>query len=82
MNYKAKKKFGGLVSVRDYIIDNCDKRGENLTIEYGGDEMIVPHSKLRSFQIHTREFISKYDGKPYKLYDFTWKPTEKQQTLL
>jgi len=55
------------------------KRKENLIIEYKGQRMTVPYTKLKNpFQIHKKEFRSKFNGKIYGLYDFPFEPDKDQ----
>ena len=81
--YKAKKLFNGFASVRDYIIKKAIKSKSNLVIEFDGKEMTIPLSELEEpFQMHKREFISKYNGTKYELYDFKFVPNNKNQMEL
>ena len=37
--------------------------------------MLIPYENLKKAKIYTdQKFISKYDGKSYRLVDFDWKP--------
>ena len=83
MRYKVKKLFNGFASIRDYVIDKCLDSECNLIIEFEDKEMTVPLSDLDSpFQLHEREFISKYNGTKYKLYDFKFVPNNNNQEKL
>ena len=83
MRYKVKKLFNGFASIRDHVIKRAIKEKSNLVIEYEDKEMTVPLSDLKSpFQLHPKEFISKYNGTKYKLYDFKFVPEEKNQEKL
>ena len=45
--------------------------------------MTIPLSELEEpFQMHKREFISKYNGTKYELYDFKFVPNNKNQMEL
>ena len=80
MKYKVKKLFNGFASIRDHIIKKCINSGSNLIIEFEDKRMTVPFSKLKDpFQLHKKEFISKYDGSKYKLYDFKFIPSDDKQ---
>ena len=80
MTYKVKKLFNGFASVRDHIIKNCITSRINLVIEFEDKKMTVPLSKLKNpFQLHKKEFVSKYDGSKYKLYDFKFIPNDIKQ---
>jgi len=83
MRYKVKKLFNGFASIRDHIIDKCLDSECDLIIEFEDKEMTVPLSDLDSpFQLHEREFISKYNGTKYKLYDFKFVPNNNNQEKL
>ena len=83
MRYKVKKLFNGFASIRDYIIDKCLDSECDLIVEFEDKEMTVPLSDLDSpFQLHEREFISKYNGTKYKLYDFKFVPNNNNQEKL
>ena len=83
MRYKVKKLFNGFASIRDHIINKCLDLECDLIIEFEDKEMTVPLSDLDSpFQLHEREFISKYNGTKYKLYDFKFVPSDDNQEEL
>jgi hypothetical protein len=83
MTYKVKKLFNGFASVRDHIIKNCISSRSNLVIEFEDKKMTVPLSKLKNpFQLHKKEFVSKYDGSKYKLYDFKFIPNDIKQEVM
>ena len=80
MNYKVKKLFNGFASIRDHILKKCVDSENDLIIEFEDKKMTVPLSKLKNpFQLHKKEFISKYDGSKYKLYDFKFIPNDIKQ---
>tara|TARA_R100001443_G_scaffold16570_2_gene26714 strand:- start:8004 stop:8270 length:267 start_codon:yes stop_codon:yes gene_type:complete len=65
----------GKVSIRDYIYKKCLKKKESLGITHGTEYMFIPYDKLKQAkQITNESFISKFNGKKYKLIDFDWKP--------
>ena len=52
-------------------------------MSYLDKEMTVPLSDLDNpFQLHEREFISKYNATKYKLYDFKFIPSDDNQEEL
>tara|TARA_Y100000310_G_scaffold140137_1_gene139519 strand:- start:260 stop:517 length:258 start_codon:yes stop_codon:yes gene_type:complete len=80
MTYKVKKLFNGFASVRDHIIKNCINSRSNLVIGFKDKKMTVPLSKLKDpFQLHKKEFTSKYNGSKYELYDFKFIPDNDKQ---
>lgn len=74
MNVKVKKVWMGHVSVRDYIVDQCLDRKEDLTVEFDGTHKTYPFTSLNNHLANCSKntFISKYDGKKYTLIDFPW----------
>ena len=68
--------FNGLASVRDYVIKRCHKEGKDIIFVLGNEKMTVLHKELKSksFQLSEKTFISKFNGKPYALIDFKFKP--------
>ena len=83
MRYKVKKLFNGFASIRDHIIDKCLDSECDLIIEFEDKEMTVPLSDLDNpFQLHERDFISKYNGTKYKLYDFKFVSNNNNQEKL
>jgi hypothetical protein len=82
---KIKRLFNGFASVRSYIVEDCIKNNEGLQILYGGETMTITHAALSGkepFQIHKKEFTSKFSGESYELYDFKFKPDEGKQLNL
>jgi len=80
MNYKVKKLFNGFASIRDHILKKCVDLENDLIIEFEDKKMTVPLSDLKNpFQLHKKEFVSKYDGSKYKLYDFKFIPNDDKQ---
>ena len=80
MNYKVKKLFNGFASIRDHILKKCVDLENDLIIEFEDKKMTVPLSDLKNpFQLHKKEFVSKYDGSKYKLYDFKFIPNDIKQ---
>ena len=68
--------FNGLASVRDYVIKRCHKEGKDIVFVFNHQKMTIPNKELesRSFQLSEKKFISKFNGKPYALIDFKFKP--------
>lgn len=78
---EVKKLWNGRVSLRDYIVDAAIAKPESIMVRYGDDMMILSPMQLEK-KFSMTECISKYDGKPYKLYDYVWKPADKKQREL
>jgi len=68
--------FNGLASVRDYVIKRCHKEGKDIIFVFNHQKMTILNKELesRSFQLSKKKFISKFNGKPYTLIDFKFKP--------
>lgn len=80
--YKAKKMFGSITSVRDYIVKDAIDKNDGLRIEYKGKFMTLSAAELKDsvFQCHKTKFKSKYPGsKEYELYDFVFKPDQESK---
>lgn len=76
---KVKRKFGSLVSIRDYHLAQALESKQPLRIFLEEDKlnMTIPYEELRrrQFQLSRHQFPSKYPGgQPYELVDFSWQP--------
>ncbi len=77
MEYLCKKLFNGFASIRGDRYKKCIALQESLIVNYDDKVMTIPYDKLLSgFQFHKKTFMSKYNGKPYQLYDFKFIPDE------
>lgn len=85
--YKAKKMFGGRVSVRSPLIDYIKRMNDKLTLEYGGKEMLItPKTPYTCDErLHRAERTDKYikKGEYYKLYDYVFsaRPSVVEETM-
>ena len=83
--YKIRKIWKGqYASVRDYVVYETMRSGEDLRIVFDKtkEEMIVPNSELIEGTKSAGSYQSKIDGQVYSLIDFLWKPiTESQKRL-
>lgn len=71
---KVSKKYGKLISVRDYIVKKALEEKETLIIEHDGKKMTIPPYKLTSYiQTCNKKMKSKFN-KDYELYDYVWNP--------
>ena len=62
------------VGLRDYDVNECISKNEDMVVDYEGDRMTIPLDDLtKKMVMKTHVFKSKYD-KDYRLYCYTWKP--------
>lgn len=82
MYFKIKKLWHGYASIRDFLIKNTYEKGQNLTIEYKGEQMTIPNKdliikgKVSNFTIQ-----SKHNNEKYHLIDYPWIPNSRQVGL-
>lgn len=76
MIYKAKKLWNGSVSVRDYIVNETYKKGEDLIVEFEGKQMTVPNNMLLFGHKNRMNNISNFSKNTYDLIDFFWIPDQ------
>ncbi len=72
----VKKKYEGIISVRDYIINECIRKDISLKIKFGKESMVLTPKELvnSKIQLTKRFFTSGFNGKSYYLYDYRWRP--------
>jgi len=72
MVYNAKKVWLGHISIRDYLVQECINKKEDLIIEFNGASKRFPCRSLPTYLNNTYNmtFKSKYGGKDYKLIEF------------
>lgn len=65
-----------LVSIRDYVVQDCIKKNHSVRVLYGEKSMtLTPKDLRKGFQtLGNKKFNSKYGGK-YELVDFKWLPS-------
>jgi len=68
---------GHLASVRDYEVQECIRKNENMDIFYEGEKMTLTPEQLRTERVGNVSPIqkSKY-GKDYVLINYLWKPEQ------
>jgi len=77
MKLTVKKLYKGCyASVRDYQVEKCIQKGEDLTIDFDGERMKIPLEQVKEAKakFHNTTFKSKVGGKDYELIDFFFKP--------
>lgn len=78
LTFKAKKLWGGDVSVQSFIVEYAKKMKQKIKVEYQNAYMIIdgetPYKITAPPQIaqRTDNYIKK--GMMYQLYDFAWNP--------
>lgn len=80
MKIKVKKLWHNAASIRDYVVKECQAKGEDLEIEYRGEVMTVPNNMLLFGHRNGLNIVSKFKGEVYDLMDFTWRPDLKPKT--
>jgi hypothetical protein len=72
----VKKLYRDCVEVRDYDVQDCIQRNENMTIEYDRDIMTLSPNELINKMVSksSKTFPSKMGGKDYKLCSYYWEP--------
>lgn len=70
------KMYQGMVEVRDYEVEQCIRRGENMTIRYKSDIMTLTPEELTSkcTSISNTIYSRIPGGKDYKLHGYDWNP--------
>jgi hypothetical protein len=82
MKVKVKKLYRGYATVRDYVVEKCYSKGEDLEIEYEGRTTIIENKYLPLYQKMTKKIIkSKFDDSTYSLCDFPFGDQSKNLEL-
>lgn len=77
MKKRVRKTIYGCVSLRDYIVEECIAKNEDLTIQYGEKEMTIPASIVGEVGRKSTVCKSKYPPyDSYQLINFNWRPDE------
>jgi hypothetical protein len=79
--YPVKKLWNGRVSLRDYIVEKHIRNKEPIKVVYNMDEMVLSVRELEKRDSMTT-VKSKFNGKSYSLYDYVWRPQNKNQGVL
>lgn len=68
---------GHLASVRDYEVQECIRKNENMDIFYEGEKMTLTPEQLKNERVGNVSPIqkSKY-GKDYVLINYLWQPEQ------
>lgn len=68
---------GHLASVRDYEVQECIRKNENMDIFYEGEKMTLTPEQLKNERVGNVSPIqkSKY-GKDYVLINYVWQPEQ------
>ena len=83
MIIKVKKIYNGKVSPRDYRVQECLKRGEDLIIKVNDEKMTIPKDMVQNFT-HSGVIIPARWGQhpTYELLDYEWNPDVNPQMNL
>jgi hypothetical protein len=64
-----------MVQARDYEVQSCVTKKENMEIYHEGEKMTLTPEELVSKKVDTSKvFESKFGGKSYRLLGYIWKP--------
>ena len=78
----VRKLFLGCASIRSYIVDKELSKGNGITIVFNKRVMTVSYEKLnKKWQIHKREFKSKWGVLKYQLYDIPFIPDDMNRKI-
>jgi len=78
MLVKVLKNHLGKVSVRDYKVNTCVLKKQDLIIEHDDQQMTIPNEDIYTRIVSQSDwFKSKIGGRSYRLIDFSWIPDEK-----
>ena len=70
------------VDVYSYKVKEAMRKHEALIIEVGGQRMVIPPERLKSYEkLTNQKFISQFGGKDYFLYSYKWKPETEEEEL-
>lgn len=78
MRKDIKKRYNGLVELRDYDVEECIQKNENMIINHDGEQLVLTPAELVSRRESVSpKFESKIAGaKNYHLYGYAWEPGE------
>ena len=79
MRTTIKKLYKGKVDLRDYDVENCIKKNENIEVIHNYDKMTLSPEDLLEKRVGISPvFGSKMGGKSYRLYSYEWKPNKSE----
>ncbi len=83
MTIKIQRLFHGFASIRDYQMRQAITDHEDILIAMGDQSMRIPWADLSKGRMNARVFESKHEkGLTYRLIDYTWSPSNNQETLV
>lgn len=75
MRKEVTKQYQGMVEVRDYEVEQCIQKQENMEITHSGEKMTLTPAELVSQRVNVSQKIqSKVGGKDYYLFGYAWEP--------
>ena len=75
MRTKVTKLYKNMIELRDYDVENCIKKDENITVIFNDEKMELTPYELEYKKVSTSHtFKSKNGGQDYKLYGYKWLP--------
>jgi hypothetical protein len=77
MRKTIRKVYKGTIELRDYDVEECIKKDENMYVVHDFDKMILTPEDLVNKRVSvSAPFASKLGGKTYKLYAYNWEPDQ------
>ena len=75
MRKDLKKLYEGKADLRNYEVNRCLSKNENVEIHHNGEKMTLTPDDLKNKQVRvSKEMTSKFEGKSYKLISYDWNP--------
>lgn len=79
MRTTIKKLYKGKIDLRDYDVESCIKKNENIEVIHNYDKMTLSPEDLLEKRVGISPvFSSKMGGKSYRLYSYEWKPNKSE----
>ena len=67
---KNNRLWNSLISIRSYTVERAIKEGKGIEVTCNGVSKKINDPSIGKWG--TEEYISKFDGKKYKLVDYKW----------
>ena len=71
----VKKLYKNCASIRDYVVQKCIEKNQDIMIHYKDWQMLLSVNNLKeASQFHQQDFESKYCDRTYQLLDYKFIP--------